>query len=138
MRSCLLIFWSNNLFIISHHNLILGPASFFHSLVHFSFLEFCRQIIQAEGPSGPNRDYLFQLEKALLELGTFPWGSLEIIYYYLNSNYSYFFYFTIMLMLFIIRMLRMWRQACHWSCKYSQAHSFRGGLGLKVIWIWIH
>ncbi|GAY41764.1 hypothetical protein CUMW_061990 [Citrus unshiu] len=27
------------------------------------------QIIQAEGPSGPNRDYLFQLEKALLELG---------------------------------------------------------------------
>lgn len=29
----------------------------------------CRQIIQAEGPSGPNRDYLFQLEEALLQFG---------------------------------------------------------------------
>ncbi|XP_042502221.1 gamma-glutamylcyclotransferase 2-3 isoform X5 [Macadamia integrifolia] len=27
------------------------------------------QIVHAEGPSGPNRDYVFQLEKALLKLG---------------------------------------------------------------------
>lgn len=38
----------------------LGPAS---------LEELARQIINAEGPSGPNRDYLFHLEKALAELG---------------------------------------------------------------------
>ncbi|MED6114060.1 Gamma-glutamylcyclotransferase 2-3 [Stylosanthes scabra] len=38
----------------------LGPAS---------FEDIARQIIHAEGPSGPNRDYLFQLEKALLQIG---------------------------------------------------------------------
>ncbi|KAK7275665.1 hypothetical protein RIF29_16786 [Crotalaria pallida] len=38
----------------------LGPAS---------VEDIARQIIQAEGPSGPNRDYLFQLEKALLQIG---------------------------------------------------------------------
>ncbi|KAI9097988.1 hypothetical protein K1719_025759 [Acacia pycnantha] len=38
----------------------LGPAS---------VEEIARQIIRAEGPSGPNRDYLFQLEKALLQIG---------------------------------------------------------------------
>ncbi|KAF7816870.1 gamma-glutamylcyclotransferase 2-3 [Senna tora] len=38
----------------------LGPAS---------VEEIARQIIKAEGPSGPNRDYLFQLEKALVEIG---------------------------------------------------------------------
>ncbi|KAL9229127.1 hypothetical protein vseg_004629 [Gypsophila vaccaria] len=31
--------------------------------------EIAEQIVHAEGPSGPNRDYLFQLEKSLLELG---------------------------------------------------------------------
>ncbi|KAK4274026.1 hypothetical protein QN277_017318 [Acacia crassicarpa] len=38
----------------------LGPAS---------VEEIARQVIRAEGPSGPNRDYLFQLEKALLQIG---------------------------------------------------------------------
>jgi hypothetical protein len=28
-----------------------------------------RQIVQAEGPSGPNREYLFVLENALLQIG---------------------------------------------------------------------
>uniref|UniRef100_A0A803PZ50 glutathione-specific gamma-glutamylcyclotransferase n=1 Tax=Cannabis sativa TaxID=3483 RepID=A0A803PZ50_CANSA len=38
----------------------LGPAS---------IQDIAKQIVQAEGPSGPNRDYLFQLEKALLQIG---------------------------------------------------------------------
>ncbi|KAH7835156.1 hypothetical protein Vadar_023412 [Vaccinium darrowii] len=38
----------------------LGPAS---------LEEIAKQIILAEGPSGPNRDYIFQLEKAIIQFG---------------------------------------------------------------------
>ncbi|XP_071716370.1 gamma-glutamylcyclotransferase 2-3 isoform X2 [Rutidosis leptorrhynchoides] len=38
----------------------LGPAS---------VEEIAKQIVHAEGPSGPNRDYLFNLEKTLLQMG---------------------------------------------------------------------
>ncbi|CAL9111132.1 cation transport regulator-like protein [Musa troglodytarum] len=38
----------------------LGPAS---------LDEMARQIAEAEGPSGPNRDYLFQLDDALKQIG---------------------------------------------------------------------
>ncbi|KAL4559201.1 hypothetical protein LXL04_031335 [Taraxacum kok-saghyz] len=38
----------------------LGPAT---------VEEIAKQIVNAEGPSGPNRDYLFNLEKTLLEMG---------------------------------------------------------------------
>nr|KYP71354.1 Cation transport regulator-like protein 2 [Cajanus cajan] len=38
----------------------LGPAS---------VEEIARQIVEAKGPAGPNRDYLFILEKALLQIG---------------------------------------------------------------------
>ncbi|KAK2453389.1 Gamma-glutamylcyclotransferase 2-3 [Trifolium repens] len=39
----------------------LGPAS---------VEEIARQIVRAEGPSGPNREYLFVLENALLQIGS--------------------------------------------------------------------
>ncbi|XP_022773229.1 gamma-glutamylcyclotransferase 2-3 isoform X2 [Durio zibethinus] len=38
----------------------LGPAT---------VEEIAKQIVHAEGPSGPNREYLFRLEKALLQIG---------------------------------------------------------------------
>ncbi|XP_031737316.1 gamma-glutamylcyclotransferase 2-3 isoform X2 [Cucumis sativus] len=38
----------------------LGPAS---------IEEIAKQVVHAEGPSGPNKDYIFQLEKALLQFG---------------------------------------------------------------------
>ena len=45
----------------------------------------CRQIIHAEGPSGPNREYLFQLEQALLQMGKV---SLRITIFCLSSFIS--------------------------------------------------
>ncbi|KAF5180826.1 Gamma-glutamylcyclotransferase, partial [Thalictrum thalictroides] len=44
----------------------LGPAS---------LEEMADQIVRAKGPSGPNRDYIFQLELALLQIGTLLSGS---------------------------------------------------------------
>ena len=41
----------------------------------YEFLLLGRQIVNARGPSGPNRDYLFHLESALLEYG----GSLFLV-----------------------------------------------------------
>jgi glutathione-specific gamma-glutamylcyclotransferase len=48
-------------YIATHENAaFLGPAS---------ALDIARQIAEARGPSGPNRDYLLELAKALRELG---------------------------------------------------------------------
>jgi cation transport regulator ChaC len=50
-------------YIATHENAAwLGPAS---------EREIARQIAQAEGPSGPNSEYLLELAKALRELGKF-------------------------------------------------------------------
>ena len=52
--------------------LTLTISALHHTLtivvIALSFLSY-RQIIQAKGPAGPNRDYLFNLEKALHEIG---------------------------------------------------------------------
>ena len=59
-------------------------------LVTLSFSSY-RQIIQAEGPAGPNRDYLFNLEKALLQIGEVLW-IVHIISFFLLS-FPFIFYF---------------------------------------------
>lgn len=67
----------------------------------------CRQIVHAEGPSGPNRDYLFQLEKALLQIGKFL---LTFIHMFHCSCNNLSFFFTIFL-------ARMQGQTHNGSCK---------------------
>jgi hypothetical protein len=44
---------------MSRFNIMIKPYGF----------GFCSQIVGAVGPSGPNIEYLFQLETALLEIG---------------------------------------------------------------------
>jgi len=49
-------------------SIIMPCENLDYCLCTLSFSSY-RQIIQAEGPAGPNRDYLFNLEKALLQIG---------------------------------------------------------------------
>lgn len=47
----------------------LRPIDQLYAVLHLTFISICRQIVDAEGPSGPNRDYLFNLETTLLQMG---------------------------------------------------------------------